>query len=68
MMTKVKVISVAPACSTCKCDTIGYLGYFGLTFAAVAEQLSVHEGDMLWVLHNDELDYKGFNSVAVLHA
>lgn len=38
-----------------------------LAYAAVAEHLSVEEGDLVWVLHNDRLNYKDFNSVAVLH-
>jgi len=48
---------------------IEYLNPEGLTaFAPLAEQLSAKVGDTVFVLRNDRLSYKGFCSVAVLHA
>lgn len=68
MMSKEKVLSVGYAKGTYNCITIGYQKDDYLTFAAVSENLSVKVGDLVWVLHNSRLDYKGFNSVAVLLA
>ena len=68
MMTKEKVISVGYSGHPHNCITIRYQKGESLAYVAVTEQLSVKEGDLVWVLHNDRLDYKGFNSVAVLLA
>ena len=66
MMTVEKVISVSYSGYPSECSTMQYKKRDILATAAVAEKLSVKEGDLVWVLHNDRLDYKGYNSVAEL--
>lgn len=67
MMTVEKVISVSCSRYPSECITMQYKKGDILATAALAEKLSVKEGDLVWVLNNDKLDYKGYNSVAVLH-
>ena len=51
------------------CVTVIYEKKPGFSaYAAVAENLSVKEGDTVWVLQNDNLNYKGYHAVAVLQA
>ena len=55
--------------STKKCITIEYESNSEDTLtAAVAEMLSLKVGDKVWILNNSDLNYKGFNAVAVLIA
>ena len=68
MMSMVKVISVEYSGYPHNCNVIRYLTEDNiLAYAAISENLSVEQGDSVWVLHNDRLDYKGYGSVAVLH-
>ena len=68
MMTKGRVLSVGYAHGIYDCVIIQYQTKECVAFAAVAEQLSVKEGDLVWILHDDKLFYKGFSAVAVLLA
>ena len=68
MMSMEKVLSVEYSGYPHNCIVIRYQQEEGdIAFAAVAENLSVKEGDLVWVLHNDRLDYKCYGAVAVLH-
>ena len=68
MMSKVTVTDVGYSSIT-KCGTIKYEDSSGVSSTAVtAECLCPKVGDLVWVLKNDELNYKGFNAVAVLIA
>ena len=68
MMNQVKVKKVGYS-SSGNCIMIEYEKEPGFdAYAAVAEKLSVKEGDNVWLLRNDQLNYKGFSAVAVLQA
>lgn len=68
MMKEVIVTNVKYS-STTKCVTIEYERSPGnISIAVTAETLCPKVGDKVWVLRNDDLNYKGYNSVAVLLA
>ena len=68
MMSKVTVTDVGYS-PVKKCVTIKYEDSLGISSTAItAECLCPKVGDLVWVLKNDELNYKGFNAVAVLMA
>jgi len=55
--------------STKKYVTIKYeMSPDNIAIAVTAKCLCPKVGDKVWVLKNDELNYKGFNAVAVLIA
>ena len=68
MMSKARVEHVGYS-ELNKCLIINYEREPGfLAYAAVAEKLCPKEGDIVWILQNDKLNYKGFGAVAVLLA
>ena len=66
MLNKVKVEAVKYS-ELNKCCVIEYEKESkSFALAAVAEKLCPKVGDIVWVLENDQLNYKGFGAVAVL--
>lgn len=68
MVTREKVVRVNCPGSTHTCIIMQYLKDDRLVEAVLADNLSVKEGDFVWILHDIGLNYRGYSSVAVLLA